>query len=93
MLSRICWPFRSIHRSVIQPPDKIMATNRHPPTVVTRTSRTDGRGDIALVPQARQTSFALDPWVLSDPVRDLRIFAKISFVIPIWFLLIFLFVV
>jgi hypothetical protein len=50
MLSRIRWPSRSIHRSVIQQTDTSMTAKRHPPTVVTTTSRIDARGDVTLAP-------------------------------------------
>ena len=61
MLSRIRSPARSIHCSAFQQAKTNMTTKRHPPTVVKTTSRIDGRGDVALAPQAGQTSFTLDP--------------------------------
>jgi hypothetical protein len=42
MLSRIRWPSRSIHGSVIQQANTSITTKRHPPTVVAATSRIDG---------------------------------------------------
>jgi hypothetical protein len=61
MLSRIRWPSRSIHCSVIQQADTSMTTKKHPPIVVAATSRIDGRGKVTFAPQAGQTSFTLDP--------------------------------
>ena len=42
MLSRIRWPSRSIHCSVIQQADTSMTAKRHPPMEVMITSRIDG---------------------------------------------------
>jgi len=60
MLSRIRWPSCSIHCSTFQQAKTSMTTKRNPPTVVTATSRIDGRGDVTLAPQDGQTSFTLD---------------------------------
>jgi len=61
MLSRIRWPSRSTHCSVIQQADTSMTAKRHPPTEVTITSRIDVRGKVTFAPQDGQTSFILDP--------------------------------
>jgi hypothetical protein len=61
MLSRIRWPSRSIHCSVIQEADTSMTAKRHPPTELTITSRIDGRGKVTFAPQDGQTSFTLNP--------------------------------
>ena len=93
MLSRIRWPSRSIHCSVIQQANTSMTAKRQPPTVVTTTSRIDGRGDVTFAPQDAQTSFTLDTWIFPGSVRASHIVAIASFVVHILSLLSFLFIV